>query len=132
MEQYEHEKWAKVEAQKYVEVYGEVPPHWVVFENAHPLGIKWRMGKGEEFVSVFLIWFENHYKTKEQRLAYFRRYSPPARWLGLVAEMVWDLDPFDESDFNYTPYLRQLEEAGFKNTSKFEEDFYDEKWLSYD
>lgn len=127
--------WIKEYTQKYVSKYGEVPPHWIVYENSHPLSIRWRMGAGEMFVSVFIEWFEKNYITEEERIKYFKKYSPPPRWLAIVADLIWDLEPYNieqEEEFDYKPYFKRLEKLGFSGTHEYEKDIDDEQWFDYE
>ena len=125
----EEGSWISDEIKKYVSEYGEVPPHWVFRPNSHPYSIGWRMGSGEGFVEVFNSWFENNLASEKERIDYFHKYSPPPRWLAMVIDSVWDLEGWNEPDFDYGPYLRKLKDLGFDGTDKYEDDLADEKWL---
>ena len=117
------------ETNNYISKYGDVPPHWIFKPDSHPYSIEWRQGSGETFVEVFNSWFEENYKTVDQRILYFKKYAPPPRWLAMVIDSIWDLEGWNEPLFNYSPYLKKLEELGFDNTSDYAKDLDDKKWL---
>ncbi|MEY5047740.1 MAG: hypothetical protein RLZZ175_1099 [Bacteroidota bacterium] len=112
--------------------YGEVPPFWIYKPNSHPYSFLWRQGSGEVFTDCFIIWFEENCKTLEEKINYFKKYSPPPRWLATVVESLWDVEGWNDSDFDYSPYLKQLEELGFSGTSDYQKDLDDEKWLEFE
>lgn len=87
------------------------------------------MGAGESFNDVFYTWFEQNLSFEQQRIYYFRKYSPPPRWLAMVIDNIWDMEGWNDPDFDYTPYLEKLKELGFKNTEKYDDDLSNEKWL---
>ncbi|MCZ8215064.1 MAG: hypothetical protein O9262_02445 [Cyclobacteriaceae bacterium] len=111
--------------------YGEVPPYWVYKPNSHPYSIFWRQGGGEEFADCFVIWFEENCRTLEDKIIYFKKYSPPPRWLATVVEFLWEVEGWTDPTFDYTPYFRQLEEFGFNGISDYQKDLDDEKWLDF-
>lgn len=112
-----------------IEKYGEVPPHWIFRPDSHPYSIIWRYGSGDEFCDCLYIWFEENCKTTEERINYFKKHSPPPRWLASVVDTIWDLEGWNEEFFDYTPYFKKLEELGFTGTSEYESDLDDQKWL---
>ncbi|RYJ36456.1 hypothetical protein NU08_4522 [Flavobacterium anhuiense] len=81
------------------------------------------------FVTVFNIWFEENCQTTDKRIAYFKKYNPPPRWLASVVDSIWETEGWNEPFFDYTPYLKKLEEYGFIGTSEYEKDLNDQKWL---
>ena len=120
--------WYKEALRRWEEDYGEVPPPWVFRPEGHPLGIGWRMGAGESFMMVFMTWWEQQSMTEAQALEYFKKYSPPPRWLGWISELIWKLDTDPGIDYVYEKELRELEKHGFEGTSDFLKDYDDPKW----
>ena len=114
---------------EFIEKYGEVPPHWIYKPDSHPYSIIWRYGSGDEFCDCFYIWFEENCQTTEKRIAYFKKYNPPPRWLASVVDSIWETEGWNEPFFDYTPYLKKLEKYGFTGTSEYERDLDDQKWL---
>src|SRR5687768_2985829 len=114
MGKYSEEEWYKASRAKHIEKYGDVPPPWVFDPNSHPYSIRWRMGGGETFIMVFSEWFDTEYKSEQQRITYFKKYPAPPRWLGWMADVIWDLEPWDEEEFDYTPYFDKLKQSGFE------------------
>jgi hypothetical protein len=112
--------------------YGEVPPFWIYKPNSHPYSFFWRQGSGEEFADCFVIWFEENCKTFAEKINYFKKYSPPPRWLATVVEFLWEVEGWNDANFDYTPYLKRLEEIGFTGTSDYQKDLDDEKWLGFE
>lgn len=117
------------ETQKYINQFGEVPPHWVLWPKSHPYSIQWRQGSGETYVDVFSKWLEAYLPTQESRIAYFKKHTPPPRWLELVIECLWDLEGWNEPNFDYSLYLEKLRNLGFKGTTEYQSDLKDKKWL---
>jgi sugar phosphate isomerase/epimerase len=117
------------EIQEYVVKYGEVPPPWIYSVDSHPLSIQWRMGEGEGFLMVFGEWFAAHFPDVPMRGEYFWRWAPPPRWLAWTAEVIWDLAPWEDEDFDYAPYFERLRALGFSGVDDYQADFDDEKWL---
>jgi hypothetical protein len=111
----------------YMNASGEANPHWVVFPNSHPYSIIWKQGEGEEFVGIFIDWFDENCTSETERISYFLKHDPPPRWLGFVAEMIWDIEP--EGDYNYEKEFKILNANDFKGVADFESDFIDERWL---
>lgn len=112
--------------------YGEVPPPWIVFPGEHPYSICWRMGGGESHLLLWQHWWESQSWLVAQRLAYFRQWPPPPRWLVWVATAVWDLDlevDEDEEQTAYAPYFTELERQGLGTWVDYEQDIDDPKWL---
>jgi hypothetical protein len=61
--------------------------------------------------------------NEAQRIEYFKYFAPLPRWYEWVADAIWDLDPFEDSqDFNYQPYFTRLTELGFANVDQYEAD----------
>ncbi|MEJ1238002.1 hypothetical protein WBG78_07735 [Chryseolinea sp. T2] len=128
MESYKHEDWFKKELQKYIDKYSLVPPPWVFDPESHPYSIRWRMGGGETFIMVLGGWAEDVLKTESVKIEYLKKYPPPPRWMAWAADFIWDLDPWETDDFDYTPYFEKLKSIGFKGTSEYLSDLDDEKW----
>ena len=125
------EDWIEKEVTKLVEKYGVVPPLWVIFPDEHPYSICWRMGYGEEYVEVWGQWWDNQGFNESQRIEYFRKWPPPARWLEWTIDAIWDIRPWEnEPDFDYTPYFSRLENLGFGSKQDYESDLNDPKWLA--
>ncbi|MBE9221582.1 hypothetical protein IQ215_02625 [Cyanobacterium stanieri LEGE 03274] len=129
MDNFFESEYYQKEVNQYLKEYGEVPPPWVIFTNTHPYSMFWRMGYGEDFLTIYYHWFEENIKTFEEKIAYFKRYSPPPRWLENVVSAVWDIEPWNDENFDYSPYFEKLKSYGFKDVDKFEEDLNNEKWL---
>ena len=71
----------------------------------------------------------------DERIAYFRRWPPPPRYLACLADYLWDLRPWEtegEFDFDYGPYFTELERLGFGNRAEYERDLNDPRWLGDD
>ena len=129
MTPYKREDWFKREVKKYTDQYSDVPPRWVFDPKSHPYSIQWRMGGGETFIMVLDGWAEDELKAETERIDYLKKYPPPPRWLAWAAEFIWDLEPWETEDFDYTPYLEKLKNLGFKGTSEYQMDLDDEKWM---
>ena len=129
MDSFFESEYYQKEVSQYLKEYGEVPPPWVIFTNTHPYSMFWRMGYGEDFLMIYYHWFEENIKTFEEKIAYFKKYSPPPRWLENVVSAVWDIEPWNDENFDYSPYFEKLKSYGFKDVDKFEADLNDEKWL---
>jgi hypothetical protein len=122
------QQWIISETQRYLDLYGDVPPPWVYAPNSHPLSIQWRMGGGEGFLMVSRDWRGKALPDEKDRITYFRKYPPPPRWLQWMAISIWKLEPWEEDDFDYAPYFVQLDILGFEGIAEFGQDFDDEKW----
>jgi hypothetical protein len=109
--------------------HGEVPPPWVIFLE-HPYSICWRMGGGEDHIIIWGAWWRAQSFTEDQRINYFRKWSPPHCWLRWVIRALWgaELDP-DDFDFDDTLYFARMERLGFGSKVDFERDLDDPKWL---
>lgn len=125
----EEESFIRKEIKKFISEKGEVPPHWIYLPDSHPYSIGWRMGSGETFQEVFYTWFEENLLTEGARVNYFLKHSPPPRWLATVIESIWDLEGWNDPDFDYGPYLEKLKSLGFQGTDLYQSDLEDEKWL---
>jgi len=129
MGEYSNEKWYIKAVEKYTAEYGDVPPHWKIFPNTHPYSIGWRMGAGETFAMVFTNWFEDTFKEEEEKIRFFFKYSPPPRWLVIMASYVWDIELELKDDLTKSNYLNKLEEIGFSGTKEYFKDLEDPKWV---
>ena len=87
------------------------------------------MGLGESFAEVFYSWFEKNLPSEKERINYFLKYSPPPRWLAMIIDNIWNLEGWNEPNFDYNPYLEKLKSLGFNETDRFQDDLDDEKWL---
>lgn len=109
--------------------YGTVPPPWVVYPGEHPYSICWRMGGGESHMLLWDHWWQAQQWDAPQCLSYFHHWPSPPAWLAWIAAAVWNLEPWDEDDFDYAPYFTQLEQAGLGTQAAYEQDLDDPKWL---
>jgi hypothetical protein len=107
--------------------HGVVRPPWDLLPMTHPISIAWRMGAGESHIMMFASWWRDSALTEAERIAYFKKWKPPARWLAWMIDVIWDLQPWDHTESEdewpafYQPYVVKLEGAGFatwKNLSK--------------
>ncbi|GAA0196374.1 hypothetical protein GCM10009122_60960 [Fulvivirga kasyanovii] len=128
MEPFENSDYYQKELNKYLDKYGDVPPPWVYAPDSHPYSIQWRMGSGETHIMMFFAWYGRNLDTEADRINYFRKYPAPPRWLGWMADAIWDLEPMDE-EFDYSEYFEKLKAYGFEGTEKYMEDLTDEKWI---
>jgi hypothetical protein len=130
MGQYANAEWYHRRRAQYTAKYGAVPPPWVYAETSHPYSIRWRMGEGETLIMVFQEWWEQQAFSEEERLAYFRKWPPPPRWISWMADAIWDLEPpEDDDDIDYVPYYHRLAQLGFTGIEDIERDLDDPKWL---
>jgi hypothetical protein len=121
------EPWMQREIESLVAEHGDVPPGWVMYDE-HPYSIWWRMGGGESHQLVWWNWWRSQGFTEDQRIAYFRRWPPPHRWLFFLIEAVWDVDTW-EGDADLTPYFERTAALGFGSEHDYERDIDDPKWL---
>lgn len=113
------------EIASYVEKHGAVPPPWIAFPDTHPYHHTWRNGAGECFLEVFRHWWQTQDMDEEQRIAYFRKWPPPPRWLACVIGAVWKIDPMDDEDEEEAacaPYFARLEALGFGSKADYQRD----------
>ncbi len=127
MGQYNNKEWYKTELNKYLKTYGEVPPPWIVEPHIHPYSIGWRMAGGETFMMVFGEWFSKTYKTEQEKMNYFKKHTPPSRWMAWVARAIWDIQNSTESHFSYDPYFQKLIDAGFQGVDDYQKDLDEDK-----
>ncbi len=79
---------------------------------------------------VFGEWWDQQNKPEEERIAYFRKWPAPPRWLAWLVHVLWDLEPGEsEEAFDYQPYFTRLTELGFAGVADYETDLGDEKWV---
>ena len=70
---------------------------------------------------MFLTWWRKNGFTEEQRIAYFRKYPPPARWLKWMIEIIWDVRRGrEEDDSVYAAHFDRIEALGFGSRADFE------------
>jgi hypothetical protein len=108
--------------------HGAVPPPWFMFQDTHPYSICWRMGPGEDYITIFFTWWEGQKESldESQRIEYFRKWPPPPRWLTWMIDVIWDLNPdpegFDDND-EYRPYFKRTEALGFGGEDDYQRDW---------
>ncbi|KER73583.1 hypothetical protein HR51_00410 [Burkholderia cepacia] len=129
MGQYADADWYRQSVADYLAQYGAVPPPWIIAADSHPYSMRWRMGGGETFMMVFQEWWEQHAWHERERVTYFLKWPPPPRWIPWMADVIWDLEPWEEDgEFDYTRYYAQLEQLGFGGTADVEADMEDSRW----
>jgi hypothetical protein len=130
MGKYADRQWYKRRLAEYTDEYGAVPPPWIHAENSHPYSVRWRMGHGETLLMVFDEWWEQQQWSEAERVAYFRKWPAPPRWIPWMADAIWDLRPWEcEGEFDYTPYYKRLGQLGFVGVGDIDRDLTDDKWL---
>ena len=130
MGQYADQLWYQNRVAALFQEYGAVPPPWAYAPDSHPYSLRWRMGDGETLIMVFSEWWEGEQMEFDARVEYFRKWPPPPRWLPWMADVLWDLKPWEaEDEFDYKPYFAKLAELGFPGGDDYERDLNDEKWL---
>lgn len=130
-------EWVESRITELLGEHGAVPPPWFAFPDTHPYSICWRMGTGESHVMVFNAWWDRRKidLSESQRVAYFRKWPPPPRWLTWMIDVIWDLRPWELDDpdaFDYSPYFDKVERLGFGSEADFDRDMNDPKWLDDD
>ena len=126
--------WIESKIAECVSRHGAVPPPWFAFPDTHPYSVCWRMGDGESHVMVFNTWWsrEKQNYDEDQRIAFFRKWPPPPRWLTWMMDVLWDLEPWecdDPEEFDYSQYFVRVEQLGFGTHAEFELDMNDPRWL---
>lgn len=71
-------------------------------------------------------WWDSQHWDEAQRLAYFRTFPPPPRWLPWMGDAVWGSDSDDELEEDAV--LERLEGLGFGSRAEFLADWEDERW----
>ena len=121
MGKYAKEEWYKRRLADYKAQYGEVPPPWIHAKNSHPYSIRWRMGEGETLMMVFYEWWEEQKWSEAERVAYFRKWPPPPRWIPWMADRIWDLQSWESAgQFDYARYYPRLKQFGFQGVEDIE------------
>lgn len=128
MNEFETSELYAKELKKIIDKFGDVPPPWIYSPTSHPYSIQWRMGAGETYMMIYSTWLNNNLNNKEELIEFFKKYPAPPRWLGTIANTIWNLEPMDEH-FDYSKYFKKLKEYGFGGTEKYKEDLSNEKWL---
>ncbi|MBC8139399.1 MAG: hypothetical protein H8F28_26275 [Fibrella sp.] len=121
--------WMQREIERLTHQIGDVPPPWTFSPNSHPYSIEWRMGAGEGYLMVLARWWESANLDEAERIAYFRKYPPPPRWLQWMIDTLWDIRSWEQEEFDYTPYFDRVQEMGFGSKADFDKDISDPKWL---
>lgn len=115
--------WYQGHIEPLIAEHGMFPPPWIYQPDSHPYSIGWRMGGGEDFITLFWQWWNSAQMNEQQRIEYFKYFPAPPRWYEWIADAIWDLDPFeDPAAFDYNPYFERLKELGFIGVDQFEED----------
>lgn len=124
--------WIDKEVQKYLLTSdgNQVPPPWAEYPHTHPYEMFWRMGGGESFSMVFHRWWERQQMDENERIAYFRKYPPPPRWLDSMITLLWDLEPaeYPEADTN-DAYFERAAGLGFGTKQQYIIDLENPVWL---
>lgn len=105
-----------------------VIPPWIYSPDSHPYSMEWRMGGGEDHVMAFGTYAKEKLTTLDEKLAYFRKWPPPPRWMAWMANVLFDLEEEEEPE-DYSEYLNRIKELGFQGVDEYEQDLEDEKWL---
>lgn len=122
--------WIEDEIERLTRATGDVPPPWVFVPDGHPYSIEWRMGSGEGYLMAFSRWWDSLDWDEAGRVAYFRKYPPPPRWLQWMIDAVWDIRSWEQEDeFDYAPYFERVERMGFGSRADYEQDLDDPRWL---
>jgi hypothetical protein len=126
--------WLDARIAELLAEHGAVPPPWILFPDTHPYDICWRMGAGESHVMVFGAWWEREMAplAEPERIAYFRRWPPPPRWLTWMMDALWRLACEDIDDPHSSacdPYFARAEGLGFGTRAAFLRDLDDPQWL---
>lgn len=124
MEDWIHQGIAKLEAE-----YRDVPPPWIIFPDEHPYSLCWRMGSGEAHIELWSTWWEEQHYDEADRIAYFRRWTPPPRWLEWTIDAIWE---DDESDFDQNAAFARIEALGLGTKAEFDRDFDDPKGYDFE
>ena len=123
MGKYADEQWYRDHVADMIDKHGDMPPPWIFYGNSHPYSIGWRMGGGETHIMALGEWWDSQNKTFEERIAYFRKWPAPPRWCAWMADMIWDLEPWEnEDEFDYSEYFAKLKALGFDGTDDYEAD----------
>lgn len=131
------EEWVQSEIVRLTAAHGAVPPPWVAFPDTHPYDICWRMGNGEAYLDVVHTWLDQQRATQRfdeaARIAYFRRWPPPPRWLCWMIDVIWDVEHQDDEEDGgeaaCSPYFARAEALGFGTRADYQKDMDDPKWL---
>jgi hypothetical protein len=122
--------WVTTEITKLIAEYGDIPPPWVIFPGEHPYSMCWRMGYGDSYVPMWSKWWRVQNFSETQRIAYFRKWTPPHAWLKWAIAVIWDLHAGEEDvDVDYTLYFERTAALGFGSQQDYEIDSNDPKWL---
>jgi len=113
----------KLNISEYIEKYWEIPPLWIVFEGCLLVSIWWRMWSWKVYLNFFQSWWEKEVMSFNNKIDYFKKYSPPPMWLEFVCDKIWNLDPFDSNFIWYGIYFKKLKDLWFEWVDDFEKDF---------
>lgn len=127
MSEFEKSDFYANELKRNIDKYGDVPPPWIFRPNSHPFSIQWRMGAGESYMMLYYTWLKNNINSKDELILFFKKYPAPPRWLGNMANTIWNLEPMEES-FDYSKYFTKLKEYGFEGVEKYKEDLSNEQY----
>ena len=113
--------WRQRDVDALVTRYGAMPPPWVVHDE-HPADGFWRQGGGEDLKSLWLDWWQRQGFGEDERVAYFRRWPVPARWLAFVIDAVWGVWVLGDGAAS-AAYFERTAALGFGGLAEFERDW---------
>ena len=89
--------------------HGVVRPPWARYPSLPAGCIGWRMGDGESWLVVWQAWLERQTWSRDERIAYLRRYPAPKTWdLAAVSVVEPDLDEDDDRTGDVADELERL------------------------
>lgn len=119
--------WRQREVDALVAEYGAMPPPWAVYDE-HPSDGFWRQGGGESLKLLWSGWWERQGFGEGERLAYFRQWPVPPRWLPFLIEAVWGVWALADRAAA-APYFERTAALGFGGRAEFDRDWNDPRWL---
>jgi len=87
------------------------------------------MGAGEGYKDDWGEWWKESKFNEEQRIAYFKKWSPPHCWLEYLIWTIWDVDGCCDEGDELDTYFDRLEKLGFGSKADFIKDHENPKWL---
>jgi|SRR5690606_31327125 len=125
---YSKSEWYKRTKEIQTAEFGAVIPPWIFSQNSHPDGIEWRMGGGESQIMVFGIWWNEKKFSEKEAIDYFKRFTPPPRWLMWMADVIWGVDVWEPEEFVNSSFYDKLTELNFIGIQSFLSDYNDPRW----